>query len=255
MIRSSALAGIAVLGIVLSQAASAQRGSPSTTRQAQERGAAQIPKCTRRLGSIALVEPDVQWWGRYGLENPEAILRIFVQRSGCFTLVNRGRAMRSRAMERELESSGELRKGSRMGAGQVRAADFLLEPNIVSANNNSGGSGVGGAVAGVLGRVGGGLGRLVGGAAGGVDIRRGEANVTLSVVDTRSTEEVALAEGFGRKRDLSFRGGGAVGALFSGFGGAGVSSYQNTEIGQVIVLAYLDAYTKLVGELGGAPAN
>lgn len=140
-----------------------------------------------------------------------------------------------------------------MGAGQVRTADYLLEPNIVSANNNSSGGGVGGAVAGVLGRVGGGLGRLVGGAAGGVDIRRGEANVTLSVVDTRSTEEVALAEGLGRKRDLSFRGGGALGSLFGGFGGAGISSYQNTEIGQVIVLAYLDAYAKLVSQLGGAP--
>ena len=27
------------------------------------------------------------------------------------------------------------------------------------------------------------------------------------------------------------------------------------EIGQVIVLAYLDAYTKLVSQLGGLPAN
>ncbi|HEX6784143.1 MAG TPA: penicillin-binding protein activator LpoB, partial [Sphingomicrobium sp.] len=27
--------------------------------------------------------------------------------------------------------------------------------------------------------------------------------------------------------------------------------YQNTEIGQVIVLAYLDAYKKLVAQLGG----
>jgi curli biogenesis system outer membrane secretion channel CsgG len=253
MIRYSAFGFLAALGTLASSPAVAQIGRPSTTRQAQERGTAQIPTCARRLGSIALVEPDVQWWSRYGLENPEAILRVFVQRSGCFTLVNRGRAMRSRAMERELETSGELQAGSRMGAGQVRTADYLLEPNIVSANNNSGGGGVGGAVAGVLGRVGGGLGRLVGGAAGGIDIRRGEANVTLSVVDTRSTEEVALAEGLGRKRDLSFRGGGALGSLFGGFGGAGMSSYQNTEIGQVIVFAYLDAYAKLVGQLGGAP--
>lgn len=252
MTRRPALTTAALLGLLASQPATAQRGPVSPTRQAQERGTAQIPTCSRRLGSIALVEPDVQWWSRYGLENPEAILRVFVQRSGCFTLVNRGRAMRSRAMERELEQSGELRAGSRMGAGQVRTADYLLEPNIVSANNNSGGSGVGGVVAGALGRLGG-LGRMVGGAAGSVDIRRGEANVTLSVVDTRSTEEVALAEGLGRKRDLSFRGGGGIGALFSGFGGAGLSSYQNTEIGQVVVLAYLDAYTKLVGQLGGAP--
>ena len=36
-----------------------------------------------------------------------------------------------------------------------------------------------------------------------------------------------------------------------GFAAAGGGGYQNTEIGQVIVLAYLDAYTKLVDELGG----
>jgi hypothetical protein len=35
----------------------------------------------------------------------------------------------------------------------------------------------------------------------------------------------------------------------------GASGYQNTEIGQIIVLAYLDAYTKLVSQLGGLPDN
>lgn len=33
------------------------------------------------------------------------------------------------------------------------------------------------------------------------------------------------------------------------------SGYQNTEIGQVIVLACLDAYIRLVTQLGGLPAN
>ena len=36
---------------------------------------------------------------------------------------------------------------------------------------------------------------------------------------------------------------------------AGGGGYQNTEVGQIIVLAYLDAYTKLVGQLGGLPSN
>jgi len=38
---------------------------------------------------------------------------------------------------------------------------------------------------------------------------------------------------------------------WGGFGGAGISNYQNTAIGQVVVLAYIEAYTKLVGDLGG----
>ena len=41
---------------------------------------------------------------------------------------------------------------------------------------------------------------------------------------------------------------------WGGFAAAGASGYQNTEIGQVIVLAYLDAYKKLVTQLGGVSA-
>ena len=40
-----------------------------------------------------------------------------------------------------------------------------------------------------------------------------------------------------------------------GFGAMGAGSYQNTEIGQVVTLAYLDAYTKLVTQLGGLPGS
>ena len=41
---------------------------------------------------------------------------------------------------------------------------------------------------------------------------------------------------------------------WGGFAAAGASGYQNTEIGQIIVLAYLDAYKKLVAQLGGQSA-
>ena len=34
-----------------------------------------------------------------------------------------------------------------------------------------------------------------------------------------------------------------------GFAAAGASSYSNTEIGQVVTMAYLDAYVKLVAEV------
>ena len=56
----------------------------------------------------------------------------------------------------------------------------------------------------------------------------------------------AMAEGHGDKTDIGFGIGGGLGGI-GGFGGAGVSSYQRTAIGQVVVLAYIDAYAKLVG--------
>ena len=234
--------------------AAAQIGSrASSGKQMQNRGEAQIPRCSRVLGTIAIVDPEYAWWRDYQLSSPEAILKVFVQQSGCFRLVNRGRSMQSRAMERALADDGELQRGSNLGRGQVRAADYFLEPNIVTANRNSGGGGVGGLLGGVLGRSGGILGS-VGAMAGGINIRKGEANVTLSVVNARTTEEEALTQGYARKTDIGFSGGAASG-WWSGIAAAGGSGYQNTAIGQIIVLAYLDAYTKMVGELGGLPAN
>ncbi len=227
----------------------------SSARQEQARGTQEIPRCTRKLGSVAIVEPDTQWWRDYNLGSPEAILKVFVQQSGCFTIVNRGRAMQSRAMERAMADSGELQSGSNLGKGQVKAADYYLEPNIVGANANGGGGG-GGAALGALGGLFGGAGRVIGGIAGGVSVKKKEANVTLSIVNGRTTEEEALTEGYARKSDVSFGGGAAGGGFFGGgFAAAGGGGYQNTEIGQVIVLAYLDAYTKLVTQLGGLPEN
>ncbi len=213
---------------------------------------AEIPKCTKKLGSVAIIDGDGQGWLAYELGAPSTLIKTFVQRSGCFSLVNRGRAMQSRAMERAMADNGELQGGSNLGKGQVKTADYYLEPDIVSGNKNSGGGGVGG----VLGGIGGGLfGRGFGAIAGGINVKKSEASVTLSVVNARTTEEEALTQGYARKSDLSFGGGG--GGLFGGgtFAAAGGGGYQDTAIGQVIVLAYLDAYTKLVTQLGGLPAN
>jgi curli biogenesis system outer membrane secretion channel CsgG len=164
-------------------------------------------------------------------------------------MVNLDRAMGSRAMERALADQGELKKGSRMGKGQVKAADYFLQPDIVTANKNSGGGGAGAAIGGVLGHFGG-FASTVGAIAGGINVKKGEADVTLSLVNARTTEEEALTEGYARKTDVSWGAGGGAG-WWGGFAAAGASGYQNTEIGQIIVLAYLDAYKKLVSQLGG----
>ena len=220
----------------------------SSARKAQERGMQEIPRCNRNLGTVAIVEPDNKWWREFSLGSPEAILRVFVQRSGCFTLVNRGRSMENRAMERALAEAGELQAGSNVGRGQVKAADYFLQPDIVTTNANSGGGGIGGALGGAL------LGRRFGAIAGGIKVKKGEANVTISLVNSRTTVEEALTEGYARKSDVSFAGGGGgfFGGTFAGVGGGG---YQNTQIGQIIVLAYLDAYTDLVGQMGGLPGD
>ena len=46
-----------------------------------------------------------------------------------------------------------------------------------------------------------------------------------------------------------------MGGFWGGFAGVGASSYAKTAIGQVVVLAYIDAYTKLVDQMGGLSAQ
>jgi curli biogenesis system outer membrane secretion channel CsgG len=252
--RSMNLLAASAVTFLLASPALAQTSNTgaSESRKMQTNATQQIPQCAKPLGVLAIVEPETQWWRELNLGSPEAIIKVFVQNSRCFTIVNRGRSMQSRAMERALADQGELQAGSNIGRGQVKAADYFLEPNIVSANRNSGGGGAGAAL-GALGGLFGGGGSFVGGLAGGINVKKGEANVTLSVVDARTTEEYVV-EGYARKKDISWGAGGG-GGWWSGFAAAGGHGYQNTEIGQVIVLAYLDAYTKLVGQLGGLPAN
>src|SRR6185295_12907340 len=68
-----------------------------------------------------------------------------------------------------------------------------------------------------------------------------------TLTDVRSTEQVAVVQGHAKKTDLGWGGGG--GAFWGGFAAAGASSYSNTEIGQVVAMAYLDAFTKLMAEV------
>ena len=248
MTRIALLAGAAIA--LISTQASA--GGQSSAYKEQMRSQADIPVCTHRIGTLAIVPSDNEWWKQYNLGSPEAVIKVFVQQSGCFSLVNRGSAMQSRAMERALAEQGELQRGSNMGRGQVKAADYFLQPDIVTANRNSGGGGAGAAVGGILGHFGG-WGSTVGAIAGGINVKKGEAAVTLSLVNARTTEEEALTQGYSRKSDISWGAGGGAG-WWGGFGAAGGYGYQNTEIGQVIVLAYLDAYKKMVTQLGGYSA-
>lgn len=244
-VRKALGAAVSIMALIAAPAMAKEKGSSG--RQAQEKKQMEIPVCTKRLGTVAIVEPDNQWWREFNLGSPEAIIKLFVQKSGCFGIVNRGRSMASRNMERAMADAGELQAGSNLGKGQVKAADYFLQPDIVTTNKNSGGNKLGGMLGGFMGGTFGAL-------AGGISIKKSEANVMLSIVNARTTEEEAMTEGYFRKSDLSFGGGGGLGWM-GGLAAVGGGGYQNTDIGQVIVLAYLDAYTKLVTQMGGLPEN
>lgn len=215
-------------------------------QEKQERNAAEIPTCTRNLGTIAVREPDNHWWEGLGLSSPEALIKVFVRKSGCFTLLDRGKGFEMIQQERALAGEGDLQRGSNIGKGQLKAADYILVPDIASKNEDASGNAIGGILGGLIG---GGAGAIL----GGINIKSKTADVVLSVADVRTGEMGPIAEGHGSKTDLGF-GVGAGGFGGGVFGGAGMTGYSNTEIGQVVTLAYIDAYTKLVTQMGGLPA-
>ena len=222
----------------------------ATAQQERAQKTAQIPRCGAPLGTIAVEQPQRNWWSELQLGSPEALLKVFVNQSGCFSLVDRGAGLAAAQRERALASGGNLQQGSNIGGGQIVAADYVIVPDIVSQNANARGNNIGAALGGLLG----GRNPVLGQLAGSISINSSTADVTLAITDVRSTRQLAVMEGHSEKRDIGF---GVGGGLFggSGYGQAGATGYNNTEIGQVITLAYLDAFTKMVDQLGGLPVE
>jgi curli biogenesis system outer membrane secretion channel CsgG len=200
-----------------------------------------IPTCEKKIGTLAVTEPETRWWQALNLESPEALIKVFVSQSKCFTLVDRGKGLAAAQAERALASAGEVRGGSNIGKGQMKAADYVLVPDIITKNNNSGGKKIGGLLGGLLP---GGAGVLL----GGLSLDSKEADVVLTLTDVRSTEQISLQQGHSKKTDLGWSAGGG-GGFFGGFAAGGASSYANTAIGKVVTMAYLDAFAKLVDDV------
>ncbi|HEY1725871.1 MAG TPA: CsgG/HfaB family protein [Steroidobacteraceae bacterium] len=227
--------------VTLLLASAAAAIGTSTAAAGDANAQPQIPTCDKKIGTLAVTEPENPWWTAMQLDSPAALIKVYVSQSKCFTLVDRGKGLAAAKAERELASSGEERVGSNIGKGQMKAADYVLVPDIANRNGNAQGTNIGGALGGLIGH---GIGAVV----GGISLKSKTADVVLTMTDVRSTEQVALEQGHAKKTDLGWLGGGGLG-FFGGFAAAGASSYANTEIGQVVAMAYLDAYTKLVNDV------
>jgi hypothetical protein len=201
--------------------------------------------CDKAMGAMAVVEPQdyvSQSLSRYGLQSPTGLIRMMIQQSNCFIVVERGIGMQNMMQERALSESGELRQNSNMGGGQMVSADFVLTPAVVFSENDSGG--VGGALGGLIG---GNKGRLLGAVAGGVKFK--EAQTSMLVADARSGVQVAAAEGSAKKADLRL---GA--ALFGGGAAGGLGGYSNTNEGKMLAASLMDNYNNIVRSVRGNPS-
>jgi curli production assembly/transport component CsgG len=220
------------------QGGSVVKGAAGTEGSKGDNG---LEHCDKPMGAMAVVEPQSEYMmalSRYNLQSPVSLIRMMIQQSNCFIVVERGQGLRNMEQERALAGAGQTRSGSNMGGGQMVAADFIMTPQVVFSENNAGG--IGGAAGGLLG------GKL-GAVAGGLKFK--EAQTTLLVADSRSGVQVAAAEGSTKKADLRLGAG-----LFGGGGGASAGGYGNTNEGKIIAASFLDNYNKVVDVVRGDPS-
>ena len=236
---SAPVAAQGVLGTQQGKGGSVAQGGAGTSGSTGDDG---IQKCSKPMGAVAVVEPQdyvLQSLNSYGLQSPVGLIRMMIQQSNCFIVVERGIGMENAMQERALAESGELRQKSNMGKGQMITADFILTPAVVFSEGNAGG--VGGLLGGVIGR----RNPILGAVAGGLKFK--EAQTSMLLADSRSSVQVAAAEGSARKAD--FR----IGAI-AGWGAVGgLGGYTNTNEGKVITASFVDNYNNIVVAVRGDP--
>ncbi|WP_394788883.1 peptidoglycan-binding protein [Rhodoferax sp.] len=198
----------------------------------------QLEKCPSALGTVSLIENEQAGWytilrNEYRLPPTANLLRLMIQQSNCFIVVERSAAgMNAMNRERQLQNSGEMRQNSNFGKGQVVSSDYGLSPEVIF-NQNTGGAAA--SIGGLFGNAG----RVLGAVAGSTATR--EASVMLTMIDNRSSVQVAASEGSASKTDW-----GGMGALFGASGGGAVGAYNSTPQGKVIAAAFMDAYNNMV---------
>jgi hypothetical protein len=215
--------------------------------QGATNASAQLEKCDAPKGTIAVVEPQshiLAALGRYGLSSPVGVIRMVIQQSNCFQVVERGVGMQNMMQERALAAGGQMQSDQNIGKGQMVTADFILTPAVVFNESNAGG--VGGALGGLMGRLGG-AGAVVGAIAGGLKFK--EAQTSMLMADTRSGIQVAAAEGSAKATDFALGG-----TMFGSGGGAALGGYSNTNEGKVIAASFLDNWNNIVRSVRNNPS-
>ena len=195
-----------------------------------------LEHCDESLGTLGVQEDTAApWYAQlrgYQLGSTVPVLRLMIQQSNCFVIVERGAAMANMRTERALEQSGESRGGSNFGKGQMVAADYTMSPTIQFSQKT------GQSAAGVATRFLGAFGALAG------SVGTNEAATTLLLIDNRSGVQISAAEGTGKNMDF-----GLFGAAFGGgLAGAG-GGWSSTPQGKVIVTAFADSYNQMVKAL------
>ncbi len=229
VVLSTALfAGCAQLPNLGSSQGSSTAGSTSSGKKL----AAQT--CASPMGTVAIDMDTSQSWysiftSQYQLPSLVPVIRLIVQQSNCFVVVDRSTALNQSMQERQLSNEGLLRSNSNYHGQQIVAADYTLEPSVTFTNNNMAG------VAGLLGAFIPGAGTVA------ASVNMKQAQASLVMVDNRSSVQLAAATGTGQGLDIGGFDAGTIGNKYGSLG-----AYATTAQGKVVLAAFIDAYAHLV---------
>lgn len=149
------------------------------------------------------------------------------------------------------ETRGKYRVGSKQHKGQRFAADYLLDPEVIVNNENSGGgnASIGGSLVNIgLGAAGlGNLSSLTSAVSGAMQTRT--TNVALTLTDIRSTVQVAISQGSASANNMSGSGSAGFGGWGNLMGGSvhgSLGAYTRTPEGIATAAAFINAYNNMV---------
>lgn len=206
-----------------------------------------LTTCSEALGTVRVEEnTSASWYTTYyasysKLGSTVPALRLLIQQSNCFVIVERGRAFNAMNAERAINRSDEGRAGSNFGGGQIVAADYTLSPEVMMSDR--GASQARGALSSFGGAIGQ-LSRLAGA------VSTNEASTTLLLIDNRSGVQISASEGYAKNFDFA-----GSAAIFDSGTAAGAGGFTRTPEGKLIMAAFVDSYNKMVVSLQGYRAQ
>lgn len=202
---------------------------------------ASLERCDAPIATVALLE-NPRGYVMPSAANlpptPVPLVRLLMQQSGCFRVVDRAGGLQGTIREGELQDAGVLRPNGTVEKRKGYEAQYTMVPNLTFSEQDAG-RGLAGIIAMIP------MLRDIAGLAGVAEqVKLKEAQTALFLTDNETTEQVAAATGSARATDL-----GVGGVVLGKLGGGAGAGWSNTNEGKVIAAAFLHAHNQLVQQV------
>ena len=202
---------------------------------------ASLERCDAPVATVALLE-NPRGYVMPSAANlpptPVPLVRLLMQQSGCFRVVDRAGGLQGTIREGELQDAGVLRPNGTVEKRKGYEAQYTMVPNLTFSEQDAG-RGLAGIIAMIP------MLRDIAGLAGVAEqVKLKEAQTALFLTDNETTEQVAAATGSARATDL-----GVGGVVLGKLGGGVGAGWSNTNEGKVIAAAFLHAHNQLVQQV------